>query len=546
MKKIFFLVILLSFLTIGLGALAQDNNLPSPGTTPDSSFYFLKIWKESIQTFFTFGEENKAKQYLHLAEVRLAEYQKMIEKGKTEIAQKTLDKYQEQLNRALEKTEQAKEKGKDVEKLKEAISEKILKHQEVLESVLEKVPEEAKEGIEKAIEASQKGFEKAIEAVSGEKKEELEKKAEEVKSRLEEKIGTVCVQVITSAIGPGNVCQEFPTPCDVPTGWSKIDKCPSVSTSPAPSASLKPSVPSTPSISSVPPKPSTSSEPIPTEIRYYTCPDGTKVESGKCYGTGETLGCALKVSPELQCPAPTPPVTKGGVCATAGEIKYYQCPNGTQATWCICGPESGAVGAKNIWRCQYLPELACPKATVTPTSTQTQDYIKCASGGTKGHQCSSGTIISWQCECLNIIPQATAYWAWKCVLEPAKFCPVSGISSQPAISQIEIRHYGGSIQIFWGTNIPTISYMEYGLTTSYGSRAGGLTGTVGSLDTPGTQFVVEGQHLSIGSDVNAKLRPDATYHFRIVATDTKGSTFVSQDYTFTTGYSWPTGYSLPK
>src|SRR3990167_6075969 len=75
--------------------------------------------------------EIKSKQFFHLAEVRLAEYQKMIEKDKTEIARNTLEKYEQQLNHALEKTEEAKEKGKDVEKLKEVISEKIIKHLEV-------------------------------------------------------------------------------------------------------------------------------------------------------------------------------------------------------------------------------------------------------------------------------------------------------------------------------------------------------------------------------------------------------------------------------
>ncbi|MDP3052233.1 MAG: DUF5667 domain-containing protein, partial [bacterium] len=72
---------------------------------PDSSFSFLQTWKESIQTFFTFGTENKAKQYLHLAEVRLDEYKKMLEKGKIEIADKILQKYEKQLNNALQKTE---------------------------------------------------------------------------------------------------------------------------------------------------------------------------------------------------------------------------------------------------------------------------------------------------------------------------------------------------------------------------------------------------------------------------------------------------------
>ena len=93
-------------------ALAQEVELPSPGLTPDSPFYFLKSWEEKIQLFFTFGAENKAKQYLHLSEVRLAEYKKMIEKGKTEIAEKTLDKYQKQLDRALGKSRKSKRKRK--------------------------------------------------------------------------------------------------------------------------------------------------------------------------------------------------------------------------------------------------------------------------------------------------------------------------------------------------------------------------------------------------------------------------------------------------
>ncbi|MFH1401986.1 MAG: DUF5667 domain-containing protein [Parcubacteria group bacterium] len=151
--KVASLLITLSFLlSLGMGVLAQETELPDPGLTPDSPFYFLKSWKESIQTFFTFGAENKAKQYLHLSEVRLAEYEKMVEKGKTEIAQKTFEKYEKQLNHALEKAGEAKEKGKNIAAFEKEASEKILKHQEVLERVLEKAPEQAKPAIEKAIE----------------------------------------------------------------------------------------------------------------------------------------------------------------------------------------------------------------------------------------------------------------------------------------------------------------------------------------------------------------------------------------------------------
>jgi hypothetical protein len=38
----------------------------------------------------------------------------------------------------------------------------------------------------------------------------------------------VCIQVITPAYNPQNPseCKEFPTPCDVPSGWIKTEKCP--------------------------------------------------------------------------------------------------------------------------------------------------------------------------------------------------------------------------------------------------------------------------------------------------------------------------------
>ena len=125
--------------------------LPDVTLTPDSPLYFLKAWKEQIQLFFTFGEENKAKQYLHLAGVRLAEYQRMIEKGKTEIAEKTLAKYQNQLDRATKKMEELRSKGEDVQDLVDRAAGAT----QVLRENLAKVPEQARKGLERAIEASQ-------------------------------------------------------------------------------------------------------------------------------------------------------------------------------------------------------------------------------------------------------------------------------------------------------------------------------------------------------------------------------------------------------
>lgn len=168
--------------------LAQEVELPSPGLTPDSPFYFFDTLGEKIAMFFTFGAEKKAEKALKFAEEKLAEVKVMVEKNRTKAVEKATQKYQDFLNVANIKIQEAKEKGKDVEELVILITEKILKHQEVLVDVFEKVPEEAKTAIQKAIEISTKGSEEAVQAVTGAKKEELLQKIEETRIGVEERI----------------------------------------------------------------------------------------------------------------------------------------------------------------------------------------------------------------------------------------------------------------------------------------------------------------------------------------------------------------------
>lgn len=323
------------------------------------------------------------------------------------------------------------------------------------------------------------------------------------------------------------------------------------------------------------------------EIRYYTCPDGTKVESGRCYvREGGITGCSILIRPEMKCPLQTPPVTPLTECPTVGEIKYYQCSDGAQIPWCMCGPEGSFAGAKNKWQCQYYPiGFTCPKPTVSPTPTptptgivaccfkdgmcklenkeeciakgaevsgsscspnpcpqpaptptpnKTTDYIygDCAKEGMSIYRCPNGNIINWKCSCLVSVPEpqyrSGGYTTWTCSVEPEKSCPISN-TAPLFITSVQVRYYAGSlIQIFWKTNAPTDSYIEYGPTTSYGTRASGNT-----IENPGgTQKVV--QDLSVGFSGDRKLQPGKTYHFRIIATDTGGNRLISDDYFFDT------------
>ncbi len=199
MKIISFLITLLFLFSLGTGVLAQGTELPNPGLTPDSPFYFLETIAEDIVTFFTFGDLKKAERYAALAAERLAEAQAVVNKGKPEFTEKTLTRYENQLNNSIARAEKAMAKGKNTEKIMEVLA-KVGKatsvHLEVLAEVYEKVPEEAKSAIENAMKASVKGHEKAVEALKakdalGEIPEKVslpEKIPQEVRERVQIKV----------------------------------------------------------------------------------------------------------------------------------------------------------------------------------------------------------------------------------------------------------------------------------------------------------------------------------------------------------------------
>jgi len=166
MKAISLLITSVLLFSFGIGVLAQETELPDPGLTPDSPFYFLETIAEWIGTFFTFGDLKKAERYATLAAERLAEVQAVVEKGKPEFAEKTLQRYENQLNNSIAHAERAQAKGQNIEKVMEVVA-RVGKatsiHLEVLAEVYEKVPEQAKPAIENAMKVSLKGHEKAVE-----------------------------------------------------------------------------------------------------------------------------------------------------------------------------------------------------------------------------------------------------------------------------------------------------------------------------------------------------------------------------------------------
>lgn len=187
-KKLLIIPMLAVFLFAGVAS-ANSHGLPNAGMLPGNPFYFLEILSEGIGTFLTFGDIKKAERHLALAGERLAEADELAEKGKANRAEKATERYQERLDKALAKAEEAKTKGKDTDAVLEKIAEATVRHQAVLATIYERVPEQAKEAIQRAMEKSARGHETALSAVSGEKQAEVrnrvEQETEDVEDRLE-------------------------------------------------------------------------------------------------------------------------------------------------------------------------------------------------------------------------------------------------------------------------------------------------------------------------------------------------------------------------
>jgi hypothetical protein len=116
MKKASWRILLVSCLLItslfwGGAVYAQDEELPDPGITPDSPFYFLDRWGKNISLFFTFGAEAKAKKALRYAEERLAEAQAMAAKNKIREMTRAANDYEGYMAMVNERLEAAVQNG---------------------------------------------------------------------------------------------------------------------------------------------------------------------------------------------------------------------------------------------------------------------------------------------------------------------------------------------------------------------------------------------------------------------------------------------------
>jgi hypothetical protein len=496
MKKIIFLLIVLSFLIAGCKALAEES-LPNPGTLPDSSFYFLKSWKESIQTFFTFGAENKAKQFLHLADVRLAEYQKMIEMGKTDIALKTLEKYEKQLDQAMTKIKEAEEGGGTAE-LDTMRRDRRLKQQEILENISGKMSEAVKKTV---VEERQKRWTDFI---------------LKVKERFPEAIpGPVGPETLPMELLFNCPLPSVPSPetCEVKWLISSVKNCPYFNC---------PSVGKTQAA----PLPEKLAEPLEqTESEK-------PVESVVPTPAASSVATEKPKTPSIPSPKPVPapvPVPAPAPTLTPAPISIPSPTPATRVACCNAGGGCKLVDAKETCLEMSGKPMSVSSCSPNPCPQPTPVYNECKQGPMKDYECPGGTLVKWQCECTA---HADGEETRLCSVKPSESCPTG--AAPLTITGIDVRHLLWMTKewtviehIFWTTNIPATSYVEYGPTTSYGFT------TSLSPESPKTQHVAEAMRVLEGT--GQPFERNTTYHFRIIAEDTQGNKIVSQDYTFTTG-----------
>lgn len=87
----------------------------------------------------------------------------------------------------------------------------------------------------------------------------------------------------------------------------------------------------------------------------------------------------------------------------------------------------------------------------------------------------------------------------------------------PNFANIKAIVKSTTAKITWTSGVPTTTYVEYGLTTSYGSET-----------------ELKEDYVNTHQSIMYNLTPFKTYHYRIVTTDEDDIEYISNDYSFTT------------
>src|SRR3989338_9016559 len=163
-KTIILIALMAAVFSFSGVALAQEEaELPEPGLTPTSPFYFLdRLGDWAKVNILTFNSVRKTEIKIEITEERLAELNDVSQKApsRTDILEKLEADVEAGANEANSGAEKLDSQNRNVSGLMEKFNNFSLKRQEVLEKVIERVPEKVKEKIEKRFENIQEQIEK--------------------------------------------------------------------------------------------------------------------------------------------------------------------------------------------------------------------------------------------------------------------------------------------------------------------------------------------------------------------------------------------------
>lgn len=161
-------IVITGSLLLGGSAYAQEEpELPRPGITPDSPFYFLDNMNKSLGMLLAFGPEAKAKKAVQYAGERLAEARAMAAKNKGAALERAARGYDKYLAMAAQKAEDAAQRGA-AGNASEIVAQATARHLAVLDRVRDAAPEQAREALGRARESSMNGMERALRALAKE------------------------------------------------------------------------------------------------------------------------------------------------------------------------------------------------------------------------------------------------------------------------------------------------------------------------------------------------------------------------------------------
>lgn len=156
----------------------------SPGTLPDSPVYWLSNLIQKIQVLLTFDSVKKATLDENQALQKLAAARDMLQKGKGELAQKTLDEYSQKVQDAQKILEQLKDPNSNSAQLLEtALAQTDTKNIQVLNNLLDKLPPQAAEKLAVNIVQS---MQKTVDKMTAEQKNEVKAQIKETAKHMKE------------------------------------------------------------------------------------------------------------------------------------------------------------------------------------------------------------------------------------------------------------------------------------------------------------------------------------------------------------------------